>query len=295
MKKMKKIMLVEKNIKIKTNPSNYHHYLERGYIIKKCGDYIDIDINDLPKSSHVKVKCLCDNCKIEKVIKYSSYIIYTKLHNIYTCYKCCGVKQKKTSKLKYNCDNFQSSDEFNLKWEESIVEKYGSKENYSKFIKDISREKCREKYGVENVFQLKNVKEKIKNTMIDKYGVEHALQHNLFFDKSQKTGKKVNYYNGIVYQGTFELDFLKFCEDNCILVERAKTIMYLFDKKERRYYPDFYLPKYNIICEIKSSYYYFKELNKNIQKNISTIENGFNHLFIIDKNYDKLKFLIKKI
>ena len=64
----------------------------------------------------------------------------------------------------------------------TILEKYGSKEDYSNFIRIISQEKCIEKYGVENVFQLDCIKMKSKKTMLDKYGVEHALQNLKLFE-----------------------------------------------------------------------------------------------------------------
>ena len=53
------------------------------------------------------------------------------------------------------------------------------------------------------------------------------------------------------------------------------------------YYPDYYLPEYNLIVEIKSDYTYKKELDKNICKRKSCVEQGYNFIFIINKNYDE--------
>lgn len=44
-----------------------------------------------------------------------------------------------------------------------------------------------EKYGVENVFQLDNVKEKSKKTNLDKYGVEFISQSSITKEKIKKT------------------------------------------------------------------------------------------------------------
>ena len=39
-------MIIDKVIKIKTNPSNYRYYLNKGYLINKCGEEIEINVND---------------------------------------------------------------------------------------------------------------------------------------------------------------------------------------------------------------------------------------------------------
>ena len=292
MKKIKN-MIIDKIIKIKINAKNYKNYKDKGYIFGKCGEEIEANVEDLPINSHTKINCKCDNCGVEKKITYGNYNLHKKLHNIYTCYKCCNIKGKLTDDIKYGCDH-RSTKEFKEKCNKTILEKYGSKEDYSNFIRIISQEKCIEKYGVENVFQLDGIKMKSKKTMLDKYGVEHALQNLKLFEKSQNSSFKLNMHNGIIYQGTYELDFLKFCENNNIKVERGNIINYLFNG-DKKYYPDYYLPKYNLICEIKSSYYYERCLNINLIKREYTIKNGFNFLFIVDKNYKELEFFIKEM
>ena len=44
-----------------------------------------------------------------------------------------------------------------------------------------------EKYGVENVSQLKETQDKIKKNNLEKYGVEHVLQSNIINEKSKQT------------------------------------------------------------------------------------------------------------
>ena len=66
------------------------------------------------------------------------------------------------------------------------------------------------------------------------------------------------------------------------------------DRKKHHYHPDFYLIKYNLIVEIKSSYYYKKHLKKNLAKRKSTIKNGYKYIFIINKDYTKFDKLLKK-
>ena len=63
--------------------------------------------------------------------------------------------------------------------------------------KEIRKQTCLERYGVENVAQLNKVKEKIKQTCLEKYGVENAAQSNKVKEKIKQTCLEkygVNYY-----------------------------------------------------------------------------------------------------
>jgi len=68
----------------------------------------------------------------------------------------------------------------------------------------------------------------------------------------------VGYHNGIPYQSSYELNFMKLLDEYKIPYERADNkkfrVKYIFENKEHYYYPDFYLPRENSIVEIKSSY-----------------------------------------
>ena len=284
-------MIVNEKITIKTNPSNYRHYIEHGYLINKCGDEIEIKIKHLPKSSHVKIQCRCDNCEDEKLVSYYNYNIYLEKHLIYTCYKCCNVKNKLTCFQKYG-KFYSATKEYKNKVETTINERYGSKEGYSNFIRDITKERVTEKYGTDNVFRIESVKNKIKSTLLERYGVEHALQCPTFFQKSQTTGFKYNEYNKVRYQGSYELDFLKFFEKLNIKVTKCKSIKYTLNESKKVYFPDFYLPEYNLIVEIKSKYYYEKEFEKNQMKKEYSIKSGYNFIFIIDKDYTEIENII---
>lgn len=77
---------------------------------------------------------------------------------------------------------------------------------------------------------------------------------------------------------------LKFQQKN-IIYNFFISIDYLFENKKKKYHPDYYLPVYNLIVEIKSTYTYEREKEKNEAKKEAAINNGFNFIFIIDKNY----------
>jgi hypothetical protein len=48
------------------------------------------------------------------------------------------------------------------------------------------------------------------------------------------------------------------------------------------------LENINLIIEIKSTYTYNKELEKNLAKKNACIQQGFDFIFIVDKEYDDL-------
>lgn len=56
--------------------------------------------------------------------------------------------------------------------------------------------------------------------------------------------------------------------------------------------PDFYFKDKNLIVEIKSKYYYNLHINKNIAKQAACLKQGYNFVFVIDKQYDDFNCLI---
>jgi very-short-patch-repair endonuclease len=71
-----------------------------------------------------------------------------------------------------------------------------------------------------------------------------------------------------------------------------QKIKYEFDEKIKTYHPDFYNKKNNLIIEIKSDYIYNKDVDKNIAKKKSCISQGYNFIFIINKNYSEFENIV---
>jgi very-short-patch-repair endonuclease len=177
----------------------------------------------------------------------------------------------------------------------SIVKKdrYGD-EFYNN--RDKYKETCLERFGFENPMQNEFVKQKLSNIVFEKYGVYHPAQNDTIYKKMMKNGIKISKYNesDIYYQGEYELDFLnKYF--NKIKIGRGKSIKYIFNEQEYVYFPDFYFPDLNLIIEIKSSYWYNKHYAKNLAKEKVCKENGYNFLFIINKNYEIFEKMINPI
>ena len=215
-------------------------------------------------------------------------------------------KIKQIKRERYGDENFHNTE----KTQKTNLEKYGVKtpcknisikEKMKKTIslksnveKELIKEKRKEtnlqKYGVENVNQLNVVQEKSKQTNLQKYGAEFPIQNKEIFEKSQKTGFKLKRYKNtnIYYRGSFELDFLEKFYSLYPTIENAPSIRYKFKKKNKIYYPDFYIPSLNLIIECKNSYLAKKDKRQLDAKKRATIIKGFNYIMIIDKNYHEL-------
>jgi len=196
-----------------------------------------------------------------------------------------------------------------------------TKEIHGDFGWNLGRESQRitimKKFGKENVFQVKSVRdkgsvtkenrygdrnynnlpkhkitcleryndenyrnyEKIKQTCLLRYGVENPQQNIEIHEKTQKSARKLMQFNSnLWYQGTYELDFLTKYVHIYPEIQRGPSIKY----GNRIYHPDFFIPSLNLIIEIKSTYTFNENDNK---KKEATISNGFNYLMILDKNY----------
>lgn len=202
------------------------------------------------------------------------------------------VKQKRVdTKLKiFGFINNSQTDE----WRNRISEVWKNKtdEEISKILEN-RKKTCNLKYNVDNYSQTDEYKIKFKNTCLEKYGVESPMQSGILFHKQQISGLKTKKYNNtdLTYQGTYEFDFLENYYDK-VRIEKINPIKYKLNENTHYYHPDFYLPDYNLIIEVKSSYTYEFDLEKNIAKKEYSIKSGFSFLFIIDKDYSELESII---
>jgi very-short-patch-repair endonuclease len=267
-------MILDKEIEIKITNRNINHYKEKGYNVK-LSEKIIIKTEDLTFGSHDIIKVKCDKCNKEKYIKFQSYLKNINNGNYYACCQKCSKEKYKNTCLKlYGCENlFQSTE-----------------------IKEKIKQTNLKLYNVENPSQNKEIKDKKIQTCLLNNGVKNPQQNKEIYEKTQLTGKKIKYYNdNLYYRGTYEKDFLDLCFEQNIKIKNVKGFKYKFQNKQKIYFPDFYIPDYNLIIEIKSDYYYIKELEKNLLKESAMIDYGYNFLFIINKNYEKFLNLISKI
>jgi len=311
-------MIIDENVKIKMNGKHISYYRNLGYICN-VGDILLVDIKDIPKSSSVRINALCFICNN---IKNTNYLSYRKSleRGYYSCSQKCsrekvkktniekyGVeapakskevleKMLKTTNDRYGVDNIMFLESAKKKLKETNLIKYGyesatkNQDTLNKMIKTNV-----ERYGVENCSKLDRIKEKKRNIFEKKYGVSCPFLIKDVFNRTQSKNLKVPrclYSDDLYYQGTYELDFLN--DNNNLNIKNGPTIKYVFNGNEINYFPDFYLPDYNLIVEIKSQYTYYIDYDKNQLKKEYSIKMGYDFIFIIDKNYDDFYRLINK-
>lgn len=167
------------------------------------------------------------------------------------------------------------------KSKKTSLEKYGVT-SYTKT--DEYKKEYKLMYSLKPDFQKEKMKFKFKNTSMLNYGVEYPMQNIKIFEKQQISAFKLKKYKELYYRGTYELDFLEKFYDK-IKIENSNSIRYNLNNKLKIYFPDFYLPDYNLIVEIKSSYTYNFNIEMNEAKKKYTLENDYKFIFIIDKDY----------
>lgn len=179
---------------------------------------------------------------------------------------------------------------------ENSLEKYGV-EHYTqtdKYKNDVKKSNM-DKYGSEWYMSSKEFKYKSKITNLDKYGVEYNMQNEKIYVKAQINGFKAKIHkSGLFYRGENEKDFLDMCYNKNIKIKQGLRFSYVFEEKNRFYFSDYFLLEKNLIIEIKSSYYYKKYYDMNIEKMNTVKKNGYNFIFIIDKNYQEFNNYILK-
>lgn len=290
---------------IRIGSSNFKHYMKKYGPFRK-GESFLIDIEDLIENSRTKITAICDICGKEKMLTHQTYnrIVIDK----YYCSKCKSIKTKETNMKKYGFDYPMQRKEVMEKSKETFLERYGI-ENISQRedIRKIRSERLKDenyqnkmsdgvfmKFGTDNVSKLQFIKTQKEDTLMKNYGVTNPSQSEFLFEKSQKSGKRIKLHQetGLYYRGTYELHFLDFCFKNNIIVEKGPSISFDYKNKKTFYHSDYYISKYNLICEIKSDYYYEKYLELNLKKEEES-KHKYNFIFIINKNYTNfLKMII---
>jgi hypothetical protein len=199
-------------------------------------------------------------------------------------------KSRETNLEKYGSEYAQQSDEIKDKIKATNLERYGTEYPSQLEEYQIKRKSTNlQRYGFEHACQSEDVKAKTRATNLERYGYEYVLQNPEMYEKMLSSGYiiKTHESTGLKYQGSYELDFLEWCVQNNVTVTKPAPIKYEFNGT-RYYYPDFYHEPTNTIIEVKSTYTYNKQLEKNKAKEAATINAGFNYVLVLDKDYSKI-------
>ena len=171
-------MILNKKTKITINSSNINHY-SKYYDDIYVSDVIEVDVENLTKSSSALLDLKCDSCGVEKQIKHKNYIQYGYKGGEWLCKSC---KTKKNNLEKWGVENVFQLESVKEKTKKTVKEKWGveyisqNEEVKKKINRDYKKENQKrketvlKKWGVENVSQCESIKEKRKNTIKEKTG-----------------------------------------------------------------------------------------------------------------------------
>ena len=187
-------LIVPQTVKVRTSAMMCKYYKQKGYEFEKCGDFIEVNVFDLPKSSRAMVKVVCDICGKEREMWYRTVVECNKEDKLITCGdKICRYKKvEDTCKKRYNVKNVFQLQETKDKIVETNrknhgVDWYTQTEEY----KDKSKKTCQLHYGVDNPAQAQEVKDAMKDTCRSRYGCDYAVQSDEVQNKIKSTNNKI--------------------------------------------------------------------------------------------------------
>lgn len=219
------------------------------YYVCKCGNSTNTHATNLLRQGRQAQCPKCQNDKNRNPIKDVKKAFrdagcellseYTSRHKLVDYRCCCGT----ISKIRY-ADFVKGKRCF----ENCKMRKYV--------------ETCLREYGVINLFQLEETKEKSRKTCKEKFGVEYCMQNKEIQSKAKATAFSTkNFVDGkyiwIVqgYEPFCIRDLLDSHHPENIITDNVPSINYVFDK-DRVWHPDIFLKNTETIIEVKSTFTY---------------------------------------
>lgn len=225
--------------------------------------------------------------------------------------KAESIKEKKrlTFLERFGSDHFFSSGEGKEKVKKGLLAKYGTENPFSlKLIQSKKENTCLKKYGVSSPMLVEEFKVKLKKTLLERYGVENISQSLEHHEKAMKSGRRVREFvfpSGKVvklrgYEPQAVQYLLKTYKEEDLVVE-VKEINKLVgeiwyegeDGKQKRYYPDIFIISENRLIDVKSTYTFSVDFDKNQKKKQACLDKGCKFQFIVvhGRNKDKFKII----
>lgn len=249
-------MLKNEVVTIKIRKDQIDYYSNLGYIITK--NEIDVLSKHLNRGSSTIITVICDNCGEELKLEYKNYYkVISKYSDsdysdsdsdsdLYYCKKCKYCRIKKTNIEKYGVENIMqdliiankvseklknnnkrlSKKERSKILENKIIDKYGDLKKYYNNINKTKTTNCLNKYGVENVMQVNDIKIKGQKTCLNKYGEYNPMFVDKFIKKSTSKSIKTKLERGLIIPEDKLNDFEKYRRIIRRLVYKFKPILF---------------------------------------------------------------------
>lgn len=287
-------MINNKNIKVKINHANRKKYEERLGLDLKNGETITINQVNILESSRIEVECTCDNC---------GKIFQKRRTDIKNNITLCGIKCRnenftkinpnpKKDKVKVNC--CVCHEEF------EIFESKFKKQNVFICSRDCYKKHRSITYNGDQLYNYQDIKVSCEmcgnDVKTSKWYLEnknHIFCTQDCYWEHRKTYYKEFYYNDSLNNSRAETNpermVREWLEYNGFIKNQDFYQECGFLKK---YYVDFYIPKYKIIIEVYGDYWHvnpdvYDVFNNNkLKKPLNSNRQEF-----VDSNHDNIRNL----
>jgi hypothetical protein len=253
----------------------------------------------MSKYQEEKISCICEICS--KTIMVGRYRAkkWTK------CLPCSaflngknniGIKHtEETNRKNSERNSGEGNGFFGKTHSEETLEKFRNKEITQK-VRDSAKESMKrnsnkrpifdiwvEKFGIEGALAKKEELRKIQS-------INSSGENNPMYGKPSPMGSGngwSGWYREVYFRSILELSYMHLMYNNDIILENGELlkhgIPYIFEGNKRTYFPDFFLPEFNVYIEIKP-----KNLIKSLQ-NCAKIEAAtklYGNKFIVLSEFD---------
>ena len=179
----------------------------------------------------------------------------------------------------YGVDNPMKVDKFKNNLKDTCLERYGHT-NYLCSTDGMTQVKA----AWADPVKRKNRLDAIYSSYLERFG-GYPYQNAEILEKAMTNAMKYREYvmpSGTIikiqgYENKALDELLLTYQESDLITAKGKVpkISYYFNDKQRVYYPDIYIPKENKIIEVKSTYTYNMQLEKNLAKQKACIDQGF--------------------
>lgn len=291
-------MIVTNEIEIMVVGRTVRYYTELGYSCK-AKQKLTIDVNHLPKTSHVIIECSCDYCK-NPIIEKMAYYVYIKSINTNgkkSCNVCKQIKVEETNLIKYGVKRPLQNVIIQDKCTNTMIKKYGYSRSGST---DIAKKHLSDLFKQRYIDEIKNLNiGTFKHITNDGYAIECNICHNEFILNlsimSNRIAKKHSPCPICLppYSSNFEVEIIQYI-DSIIDTEIIKNTRQIIKPLEL----DIYLPKYNIAIECNGIYWHseiYKSKDYHINKTKECLKQNIRLIHIWEDDWCNKKDIVKNM
>ena len=252
-----------------------HHYINKIYQVRKC-DYCGSKLQIKPYNARIVGEYYnktCDNLDCRKKVNSDN--------------------SRKGCLEKHGVVNISQTPQ----WKENVSNTNLKRHGVKWFTQHSKLQNECKKAIFKNLTEINSARQKAYiKTSFDRYGVKHPRQDAEIFSKSHgnwfkkkdytlPSGKivKIQGFEHIVLDELFSRGYLESDVIICDIAIENKIgkILYQFEGKTKRYFPDIYIVSENKIIEVKSDYTFNVAKAMNLAKQEACIKSGFTFSFEI--------------